>query len=783
MRTPVKEPRPVPDLPVDRGGRDRSRLPLDVDTTQRPIAPVAAPAGAPHVVVILVDDMGFGASSAYGGPCEMPTAERLSDEGLRYSRFHVTSLCSPTRQALLTGRNHHSVGMGVTSEMSTPEPGYHGYRPASAGTVGQILGGNGYSTAAFGKWHQTPPVEVSTAGPFHRWPIGEGFDFFYGFMGAEMNHWYPQLYQGRHPIEPAKLPEEGYHLTEDLVDRAIDWVTNQQAITPDRPFFTYLALGATHAPFHVAPEWREKYAGRFDAGWDAQREATLARQKELGIVPQDAELAPWADGVPHWDELDETERRVAARFMETYAGFAEHADTQVGRFVDALEDLGVLDDTLIFYLLGDNGASGEGGPRGTMREHLVGHGIQDDTADMAARLDTLGDPTTYPIYPVGWALAMNTPYPWTKQIASHLGGTRDGMVVRWGNGIAARGEIRHQWHHVIDVLPTILEATGLPEPVSVDGTPQQPIEGTSLRYTFDDAGAADRRTTQYFEMIGNRGVYHEGWLAGTRHGVPWEMVDASRPFEDDVWELYDLETDWSQARDLAEQHPERLRALRARFEVEAAKYKVLPLDDRVTERENPEVAGRLDLHLGRTEMSFGPRVGRLTEEAAPNVKNRSHVITADLEVVTGTDGVVVAQGGRFGGWSLYLVAGVPTYAYNFVGRDLTVVRAAGPVQPGRHDLVVRFDYDGGPPGSGADVVLEVDGEEVGSGRIPITTAYYFAFDETFNVGVDRGSPVVDDYRPVHNEFQGLIHRVRFDLGPVGEPPSEELRARAHYTHQ
>lgn len=773
----------MPDLPVDRGGRDRSRLPLDVDTTQRPIAPVAAPAGAPHVVVILVDDMGFGASSAYGGPCEMPTAERLSDEGLRYSRFHVTSLCSPTRQALLTGRNHHSVGMGVTSEMSTPEPGYHGYRPASAGTVGQILGGNGYSTAAFGKWHQTPPVEVSTAGPFHRWPIGEGFDFFYGFMGAEMNHWYPQLYQGRHPIEPTKLPEEGYHLTEDLVDRAIDWVTNQQAITPDRPFFTYLALGATHAPFHVAPEWREKYAGRFDAGWDAQREATLARQKELGIVPQDAELAPWADGVPHWEELDETERRVAARFMETYAGFAEHADTQVGRFVDALEELGVLDDTLIFYLLGDNGASGEGGPRGTMREHLVGHGIQDDTADMAARLDTLGDPTTYPIYPVGWALAMNTPYPWTKQIASHLGGTRDGMVVRWGNGIAARGEIRHQWHHVIDVLPTILEATGLPEPVSVDGTPQQPIEGTSLRYTFDDAGAADRRTTQYFEMIGNRGVYHEGWLAGTRHGVPWEMVDASRPFEDDVWELYDLETDWSQARDLAAQHPERLRALRARFEVEAAKYKVLPLDDRVTERENPEVAGRLDLHLGRTTMSFGPRVGRLTEEAAPNVKNRSHVITADLEVVTGTEGVVVAQGGRFGGWSLYLVAGVPTYAYNFVGRDLTVVRASGPVEPGRHDLAVRFDYDGGPPGSGADVVLEVDGEEVGSGRIPATTAYYFAFDETFNVGVDRGSPVVDDYRPVHNEFQGLIHRVRFDLGPVGEPPSEELRARAHYTHQ
>ena len=485
------------DAPMTSGGPDRSRLPLDVDIHQRPIAPVTAPAGAPNVVVVLIDDMGFGAPSAYGGPVEMPTAQRLADEGLRYSRFHVTSLCSPTRQALLTGRNHHSVGMGVTSEMSTPEPGYHGYRPASAGTLGQILGGNGYSTACFGKWHQTPPVEVSTAGPFVRWPIGEGFDFFYGFMGAEMNHWYPQLYMGRHPVEPDRLPEDGYHLSEDLVDRAIDWVTNQQAITPDRPFFTYVALGATHAPFHVAPEWRDKYAGKFDEGWDAQREATLARQKEIGLVPEDAELSPWADGVPHWDELDETERKVAARFMETYAGFTEHADAQIGRLVDALDDLGVLEDTLIFYLLGDNGASGEGGPRGTFREHLVGHGIQDDTADMAARLDTLGDPTTYGMYPVGWALAMNTPYPWTKQIASHLGGTRDGMVVRWGNGIAARGEIRHQWHHVIDILPTILEATGLPEPVSVHGSPQQPIEGTSLRYTFDDAGAATavRRST------------------------------------------------------------------------------------------------------------------------------------------------------------------------------------------------------------------------------------------------------------------------------------------------
>ncbi len=766
------------------GEHDRSRLPLTVDTTARPIRPVRAPAGAPHVVVVLIDDMGFGASTPYGGPCEMPTAQRLADEGLRYSRFHVTSLCSPTRQALLTGRNHHSVGMGVTSEMSTPEPGYHGFRPASAATIAQILGGNGYSTSAFGKWHQTPPVEVSPSGPFTRWPTGEGFDHFYGFMGAEMNHWYPQLFEGTRPVEPDRLPEDGYHLSEDLVDHAIDWVTTQQAITPDRPFFTYLALGATHAPFHVAPEWSDKYAGRFDEGWDAQREQILARQIALGIVPESAELAPWAPGVPRWDELDETERRVAARFMEVYAGFAEHADVQIGRFVAALDELGVLDDTLFFYLLGDNGASGEGGPRGTFREHLVGHGLEDDTTDMAARLDELGDATTYPIYPVGWALAMNTPYPWTKQVASHLGGVRDGMIVRWGNGIADRGGIRHQWHHVIDVLPTILDAVGVPEPDTVAGVEQQPIEGVSLRYSFDDADATDRRTTQYFEMVGNRGIYHQGWSAVTRHGVPWEMVDVSdRPFEDDVWELYDLDTDWTQAHDVAAQHPDLLQELQAVFDWEGEKYNVFPLDARVTARENPDVAGRLDLHQGRTTLTFGPRVGRLTEEAAPNVKNRSHVIAAAIEVGERTSGVVVAQGGRFGGWSLYLVDGVPAYAYNFVGRDLTVVRGSEPLAPGLHELVLRFAYDGGPPGSGAVAGIEVDGEVTGAGRIPRTTAYYFSFDESFNIGVDRGTPVVDDYRPVHNRFEGRIGQVRFDLEEEGMSSPEQDRVRAHLTHQ
>jgi arylsulfatase A-like enzyme len=777
---------------------DRSVLPIDVRTAtsdptatfhattagmpgeevvpREPIRPVRPPAGAPNVLLVLVDDMGFGASSAYGGPCDMPTADRLAGGGVRYSRFHVTALCSPTRQALMTGRNHHSVGMGVTSEMSTLEPGYTGYRPASAATMAQILGGNGYSTAAFGKWHQTPPVEVNASGPFTRWPTGEGFDAFYGFMGAEMNHWYPQLYDGTTPVEPTRMPEDGYHLTEDLVDHAVGWIQTQQALTPDKPFFAYLALGATHAPFHVPEPWRRRYAGRFDAGWDAQREATLARQRELGLVPPDAELAPWAAGVPHWDELDPAARRVATRFMETYAGFAEHADHHVGRLVDALAHIGVLDDTLVLYLLGDNGASGEGGPEGTLSEHLVGHGFADDLAAMDARLDAFGDPTTYPIYPVGWALAMNTPYQWTKQVASHYGGTRDGMIVHWPAGMASRGEVRHQWHHVIDVLPTVLDAAGLPHPTTVNGVTQQVIEGVSMRYSFDDPDAGERRTTQYFEMVGNRGIYHQGWTASTRHGTPWLMVDGGdRPFEDDVWEIYDTRTDWTQAHDLADDHPEQLAYLRELFVIEAGRHQVFPLDDRVTERENPAVAGRLDLHHGRTSIWLGPHTKRLTEEAAPNVKNRSHRVTVRLKATGADDGVLVAQGGRFGGWSLYCVAGRPAYAYNCYGRDLTTVRAEQPLTAGEHELVMSFAYAGGPPGDAARVTLSVDGADVAAGDLPATTAYYFAFDETLNVGMDRGSPVTDDYPPVRNAFTGTLHGVRFDLDPAVEVGPEVRR--------
>ena len=749
---------PEPEVPVGVV----TALGIDEQTAPfTPVRPTAAPGDAPNVVVVVLDDLGFGTSSAFGGPCRMPTADRLAQDGLRYTRFHVTALCSPTRQALMTGRNHHSVGMGGTTEMATSAPGYTGFRPRSAATMARTLQANGYSTAAFGKWHQTPPSEISPVGPFDRWPTGEGFDHFYGFMGAEMNHWSPLLYEGTRPVEPVRGP--GYHLTEDLVDHAVDWVRTQRTMTPDRPFFTYLAFGASHAPLHVAPEWPERYRGAFDDGWDRQRERTLARQKELGVVPEHTELAPWAEGVPRWDELGDDQRALGTRFMETFAGFTEHADTQLGRFVAALEELGELDDTLFVYLLGDNGASGEGGLEGTLVEHRLGHGIVDDPAEMITHLDELGGPHSYPIAPVGWALAMNTPYRWTKQVASHFGGTRDGLVVHWPRGIADRGGLRHQFHHVIDLLPTVLDCAGLPQPTSVDGVAQQPIEGVSMRHTFDAPAAPDRRRTQYFEMCGNRGIYHEGWTAVTRHGVPWEMVGAGGSFRDDVWELYDTRADPSQAHDVAAEHPERLAALQELFLIEAAKYRVFPLDDRVTERENPQIAGRLDLLDGRRSVTFHGRTRRLIEEATPNVKNTSHTVVADVEVDGDTEGVVVAQGGRFGGWALYCREGRPCYVYNFFGLRVHTVRAEEPLAPGRHEVRMDFCYDGGGLGQGGEVVLSVDGAKVASGVVDATVPYYFSFDETLDVGVDLGTPVSDDYPAVGNEFSGTVHTVRIDL--------------------
>src|SRR5215468_12589063 len=497
----------------------------DPDTKFPPITPLRPPTGAPNVLVVLIDDAGFGSSSAFGGPCQTPNAERLAKEGLKYTRFHTTALCSPTRAALLSGRNHHAVGMGGITEIATSAPGYNSLRPNTCAPLAETLKLNGYSTAQFGKCHEVPVFEATPIGPYDRWPTGSGFEHFFGFIGGENNQYYPALYDGTTPVEPDRTPEEGYHLTEDLADRAIAYMRQQKAIAPDKPFFVYFALGATHAPHHVPKEWSDKYKGKFDQGWDKIREETFARQKKLGVIPKDCELTPRPKEIPAWDEMEDRLKPVLAREMEIYAGFLEHADHHVGRLIDSLDDLGIKDDTLIYYIIGDNGASAEGTPTGCFSEWMVGEAPDLNTPELLIeRIDDLGTPKAYNHYAVGWAHAMNTPYQWTKQIASHWGGTRNGTIVHWPNGIKARGELRAQFHHVIDVAPTILEVAGLPEPISVNGVQQRPIEGVSMMYSFDDAKAAERRETQYFEMFGNRGIYHKGWTAVTKHGTPWVLV-------------------------------------------------------------------------------------------------------------------------------------------------------------------------------------------------------------------------------------------------------------------
>jgi arylsulfatase A-like enzyme len=733
--------------------------------------PVRPPAGAPNVVVVLVDDMGFGASSAFGGPCEMPVADRLAANGVRYTRFHTTGVCSPTRAALLTGRNHHSVGMGFVTDMATPAPGYTAELPPTAATIARVLTANGYATGAFGKMHETPRHEITPVGPFDRWPTkGEGFEKFYGFLGAEMNHWHPSLFDGTTPVEQPSLPEEGYHLSEDIVDRAVGWVRDVRMVSPDRPFFCYLPFGATHAPFHVGREWVEKYRGRFDHGWDRQRELTLERQKQLGVVPEEAELAPWVPGVAHWDELSEPERRSACALMELYAGFAEHTDAQVGRLVDALEELGELENTLIFYILGDNGASSEGGLNGTVNVYRGWNGLSVTAEEILAETDELGGRETWPHYPVGWAVAMDTPYQWVKQVASHYGGTRNGLIVHWPAGIGERGGLRHQWHHVIDVAPTILEAAGLPAPLIVDGAEQQPVDGVAMNYSFADARAADRHTTQYFEIRGSRGIYHDGWVACTVHRpTPWDLQAGEPPFDDDRWELYDTRSDWSEARDLASEHLERLERLKELFLIEAARNQVLPLDDRGA-GERRYAAGRRRIET----MTFHPRTRRMPHDAVPDLIASSFSLTASIVVrEPGARGVICAQGGRFSGYSLYCSDGVLTFCMNVGGSVYSYVRANDELPLGRCEVQFRFAYDGGGRGKGGTGSLFVDGRVVGDGRIERTPMFRFPLDECFNVGVDPVTPITDEYAQFDNAFNGEIDWVRIDLGEGVELSAEE----------
>ena len=659
---------PIPDRPAPGLTTYDAK---DPETAFPPIEPLVPPEGAPNVLIVLIDDVGFGASSAFGGPCRTPTADRLAAGGLRFNRFHTTALCAPTRQALLTGRNHHSVGMGSITETATSAPGNSSLRPNTKAPLALTLKLNGYSTAQFGKCHEVPVWQTSPMGPFDAWPSGGGgFEYFYGFIGGENNQWEPALYNGTTPVEPPATAEEGYHLTEDLTDHAIGWVRQQKALMPDKPFFVYLAYGATHAPHHVPKEWADRYAGEFDDGWDMQRERTFVRQQELGVIPADAELTTRHDEITAWDDMPDEMKPVLARQMEVYAGFLEHTDHHVGRLIDALGDLEVLDDTIVYYIIGDNGASAEGTLNGAFNEmaNFNGMAALETPEFMQSKMDEFGSPSSYNHYSVGWAWAMNAPFQWTKQIASHWGGTRNGTIVHWPNGIDEPGAVRSQFTHVIDVAPTILEAAGLPEPAVVNGVMQSPIEGTSMLYAFNDAEAQERHDLQYFEMFANRGIYHRGWSAVTKHRTPWVMVGGALPaFDDDVWELYDGNNDYSQARNLVDEQPEMLAKLQRLWLIEATKYNVLPMDDRTSERLEPTMAGRPTLIRGNSQLFF-PGMGRLSENSVVSIKNKSFSVTAEVDVPDdGANGVIIAQGGRFGGWALYAKDGAAKFVYNVSG--------------------------------------------------------------------------------------------------------------------
>jgi arylsulfatase len=744
----------------------------DPDTKYPPIRDLRPPKGAPNVLIILLDDVGFGAASAFGGPCQTPTAERLAAGGLKYNRFHTTALCSPTRQALLTGRNHHSVGMGGITEIATGAPGYNSVRPNTAAPLAKTLKLNGYATAQFGKCHEVPVWQASPAGPFDAWPTGGGgFEYFYGFIGGEANQWYPTLYEGTVPVEVKKTPEEGYHFMEDMTDKAITWIGQQKALVPDKPFFVYFAPGATHAPHHVPKEWADRYKGRFDRGWDALREETIARQKALGVIPQDCQLTPRHREIPAWDEMPENLKPVLRRQMEVYAGFLSYTDHHVGRLLDSLEKLNLLDDTLVYYIIGDNGASAEGTLNGTFNEMINFNGAAalETPEFLNARIDKLGDPESYNHYAVGWAHAMCAPYQWTKQVASHWGGTRNGTILHWPKGIKGKGEIRSQFHHVIDVAPTILEVAGIPAPLFVDGVQQKPLEGVSMLYSFNDAYAAERHETQYFEMFGNRGIYHKGWTAVTRHKTPWLLIgEKTLPFDDDVWELYDTTKDWSQANNLAKQMPEKLHELQRLWLIEATRYNVLPLDDDPAKRFNPDVAGRPVLIKGKTQILFGG-MGRLPENTVLNIKNKSHAVTAEIEVpASGAEGVIIAQGGNIGGWSLYAKGGKLKYCYNLLGIQHFYAESAGAIPAGAHQVRMEFAYAGGGLGKGGRVSLYIDGHKVGEGAVGATAPMVFSADDGCDIGADTGAPVSPDYGPRGNAFSGRVKGVQIAIAEAAE---------------
>ncbi|WP_136481949.1 arylsulfatase [Cognatitamlana onchidii] len=725
---------------------------------------IKAPEGAPNIVVVLIDDIGFGATTPFGGTIETPTFERLANNGLRFNKFHTTALCSPTRASLLSGRNHHNMNVGSVMEVATGFYGNQGIRPDNAKYFAETLKQNGYSTAAFGKWHETATWEVSVSGPYTRWPTNSGFDKFYGFIGGETNQWDPVIFDGVTKV--SKKDDPDYHFTTDMTDEAIEWIKFQKAMTPNKPFMVYYATGATHAPHHSPKEWIEKYKGKFDSGWLKLREDTFKRQKEMGVIPDNAQLAPMPSDIKDWESLSADEKKLFALQMETFAGFAEHTDREVGRMVDAIEEVNELDNTLFIYIMGDNGSSAEGGLEGTYNElvHLNGIFGEETIESMLEHADDWGGPNSFPHFSAAWAVATDTPFKWTKQMAADYGGTRNGMVMHWPNGFDAKGEIRSQWHHVNDVASTVLEATNLPEPVSINGVKQIPMDGVSMLYAAKNKDAKDRHTVQYFEMFGNRAIYSDGWLARVVHMVPWVGKPRAK-FSEEKWELYNTKEDFSLVNNIADEHPEKVVELKKLFEKEAIANNVYPLDDRLYERFNAKIAGRPDLMGDRKSLTLAQGMEGMLENTFLNIKNNSKTIDANVSLEGKDSGIILCQGGKFGGWALYMKNGKPAYTYNYFGLDSYTIEATKPIKNDSANIKLQFDYDGGGTGKGGLAKLFVDGNLVAEGRIEKTQPAVFSADETADVGKDDATQVADKvFKNVEDsEFTGYINKVTISI--------------------
>lgn len=755
---------PVPDPPF------KGKIGLRPSDSEKDFpAEVKAPDGAPNILLILTDDVGFGASSTFGGPIPTPSMDRLAADGLQFTQFHTTALCSPTRAALLTGRNHHSVSTGGIMEIGVGYLGYNTLISQSKQGLGKILKLNGYNTAWFGKNHNVPDWHTSQAGPFDLWPVGLGFEYFYGFVGGDTSQWSPAIVENTRPVEPPDDPD--YNFDEDMANHAINWVRMQKAVAPNKPFFLYYAPGTAHAPHHAPKDWIEKFKGKFDHGWDAQRQMTYQTQKEKGIIPSNADLTERSPGIDPWDSLNDDQKKVFARMMEVYAGALSHADFEIGRVVQAIDDLGQLDNTLIIYIQGDNGASAEGSPQGLLNEMTFFNNIPEDFDEVLRRMDELGGPMTFNHYPIGWAHAMDTPFQWTKQIASHFGGRRNGLVISWPKGIAANGEFRTQFHHVIDILPTVLEAAGIPAPTLVDGVQQAPIEGVSMNYTFEDSEAPSTHTTQYFEMFANRAIYDNGWVATTTPTTPpWvSIAEAVDPIDGYDWELYNIKEDFSQAHNLAAENPEKLRELQRQFYIEAVKYNVLPLDNSKVER--LDVRNRPSNIRGLNKFTYYDDMIRIPEGSAPDLKNKSFGISAIVEIPeSGAEGVLMTQGGRFSGLGLYVLDSKPVFHYNLAGVERYEVEAPDKLTPGRHVITLDFAYDGDGIGKGGKATLGVDGQVVATETFPRTIRFRMSLDETLDIGEDTGTPVSEDYS-VPFEFTGELETVT--IGITDQEMTEE----------